>query len=85
MYYVYVLRSRDVPKQTYVGSTSDLRRRLAEHNAGKSIHTNKSKPWELAAYLGLPEHNSAEHFEKYVKTGSGCAFANKHLLIRMGY
>ena len=44
MFYVYLLRSKTNPDQTYVGSTSDLRKRLAEHNAGKSIHTNKFKP-----------------------------------------
>jgi predicted GIY-YIG superfamily endonuclease len=32
MHYVYLLRSKSHPKQTYVGSTSDLRGRLAEHN-----------------------------------------------------
>ena len=47
MYYAYILRSENFPDQTYIGSTSDLRKRLAEHNAGKSIHTNKFKPWNL--------------------------------------
>jgi GIY-YIG catalytic domain len=40
MYYTYILRSENFPGQTYVGSTGDLRKRLAEHNGGKSIHTN---------------------------------------------
>jgi predicted GIY-YIG superfamily endonuclease len=44
MYYVYLLRSKDHPNQTYVGSTSDLRKRLAEHNAGKSIYSDRFKP-----------------------------------------
>jgi len=43
----YILRSKTHPDQTYVGSTNDLRKRLAEHNSGKSIRTNKFKPWEL--------------------------------------
>jgi putative endonuclease len=60
MCYVYILRSLEFPKQTYVGSTSDLRRRLAEHNAGKSIHTNKFKPWELAAYVAVREKSIAQ-------------------------
>jgi putative endonuclease len=50
MYYVYILRSIAQPDQTYIGSTGDLKRRLAEHNSGKSIHTNKFKPWKLEAY-----------------------------------
>ena len=55
MYYAYILRSERFPNQTYVGSTGDLRRRLAEHNAGKSTHTSKSKPWELVIYVAFQE------------------------------
>jgi predicted GIY-YIG superfamily endonuclease len=80
MYYVYILRSIDHPGQTYIGSTSDLKKRLSEHNAGKSIHTNKFKPWDLAAYIALPEKQLAEQFEGYLKSGSGRAFASRHLL-----
>jgi putative endonuclease len=40
MYYVYLLRSAAKRNETYVGSTSDLKKRLADHNSGKSIHTN---------------------------------------------
>ena len=68
MHYVYLLQSKNYPDQTYVGSTSDLRRRLTEHNAGKSIHTNKFKPWNLMAYVALPEKHLAEQFESYLKT-----------------
>jgi len=83
MHYVYLLRSTAHPKQTYVGSTGDLRRRLAEHNAGKSIHTNKFKPWGLTAYIALPEIHLAEELEKYLKSGSGRAFASRHLLAQI--
>ena len=84
MYYVYLLRNKTHPDQTYIGSTHDLRNRLAEHNAGKSIHTNKFKPWELTAYVALPEKHLAEKFERYLKSGSGRAFAKKHLLMQNG-
>jgi putative endonuclease len=80
MYYAYILRSKNFPAQTYTGSTSDLRKRLAEHNAGESIHTNKFKPWELAAYVGLPEQHLAKQLERYLKSGSGRAFAKRHIL-----
>jgi len=80
MFYVYILRSRNFPNQKYTGSTSDLRNRLAEHNAGKSIHTNKFRPWDLMAYIALPEKDLAEKFERYLKSGSGRAFAKRHLL-----
>ena len=80
MFYVYILQSKVNSNQTYVGSTADLKKRLAEHNAGKSIHTNKFKPWELAAYVALIDRAHAEQFEHYLKTGSGRAFAKRHLV-----
>jgi putative endonuclease len=80
VYYVYLLRSETHPDQTYIGSTHELRARLAQHNAGKSIHTNKFKPWDLMAYVALPDKLRAETFERYLKTGSGRAFAKRHLV-----
>jgi RHS repeat-associated protein len=59
MYYAYILRSERFPNQTYVGSTGDLPRRLAEHNAGKSTHTSKFKPWELVIYVAFQEQRTA--------------------------
>ena len=82
MYYAYILQSKDFPNQTYIGSTGDLRSRLSQHNAGKSIHTNKFKPWVLVAYVALPEKHLAEQLENYLKSGSGRAFAQKHLLMK---
>jgi predicted GIY-YIG superfamily endonuclease len=82
MFYVYILQSKTHTRQTCIGSTEDLRSRLSEHNAGKSIHTNKFKPWELAAYVALPEKQLAEKFEKYLKSGSGRAFAKRHMFIQ---
>ncbi|HEV2522415.1 MAG TPA: GIY-YIG nuclease family protein [Candidatus Acidoferrales bacterium] len=84
MYYVYILRSGVRPDQTYVGSTGDLKKRLAEHNAGKSVHTNKFKPWDPTAYVALPEKYLAEKFKRYLESGSGRAFANRHLLKQSG-
>jgi putative endonuclease len=84
MHYVYLLRSKTHPNETYIGSTSDLRKRLAEHDAGKSIHTNKFKPWNSKAYIALPEKQLAEQFERNLKSGSGRAFAKRHLLMDNG-
>src|SRR5579871_2055326 len=38
MWYVYIIRSANFPEQEYIGATGDLKRRLPEHNAGKSAH-----------------------------------------------
>ncbi len=78
MHYVYLLRSVNAPDQKYSGVTDDLKKRLAEHNRGQSIHTNKFKPWELVAYVAFVDRSKAESFEKYLKHGSGHAFARKH-------
>lgn len=57
----------------------DVKRRLEEHNAGKSIHTNKFRPWKLVSYTAFVDKFKAEKFEAYLKTSSGRAFAKKRL------
>jgi predicted GIY-YIG superfamily endonuclease len=80
MHYVYILRSRGDQEQTYVGATADLRRRLGEHNSGKSRHTARRGPWTLEVALAFRSQQAAEAFESYLKTGSGRAFAKRHFL-----
>ena len=79
MYYVYLLRSRANPKKTYVGMTDDVDKRLAKHNAGGSPHTARFRPWELVATIGVCSKTKAAALERYLKSGSGHAFAHKHL------
>jgi predicted GIY-YIG superfamily endonuclease len=79
MFYVYLLRSETFPNQIYVGFTEDLRQRLKGHNAGKSTHTAKYRPWILETYLAFSDRTQALDFERYLKTASGIAFANKRL------
>lgn len=81
MHYVYIIRSLTDEARTYTGATGDLKQRLADHNAGKSTHTAKYMPWELAFYAGFPDKMLAYEFEKYLKSHSGRAFANKRLLL----
>ena len=78
VHYVYVLANEDDPARFYVGVTTDPERRLHEHNTGKSIHTNKYKPWELSVCIGFADRTKALRFERYLKSGSGRAFARKH-------
>jgi putative endonuclease len=61
------------------GATSDLKQRLPDHNAGKSTHTAKFKPWKLVWYCAFPDKYKALEFEKYLKSHSGRAFAKKRL------
>ena len=57
MHYVYLLESETSPGKRYVGLTADLKRRLAEHNAGKSAHTPKYAPWRLVTYVAFSNVN----------------------------
>ena len=79
MWYVYILRSIASPEQEYTGATADLRQRFKDYNAGKSKHTAKHVPWELACYIALPNKYRALELEKYLKSHSGRAFAKKRL------
>lgn len=79
MYYVYLLRSVSHPDQRDIGFTEDLRKRLQVHNDGGSPHTSKYKPWQLVTDLAFSDKSQALDFERYLKSGSGHAFANKRL------
>ena len=79
MYYVYLLRSVKYPEQTYIGFSTDLKKRFKAHNAGQSIHTAKYKPWQLVTYLAFDSEKKAREFEKYLKSHSGMAIASKRL------
>ena len=79
MKYVYLIRSLAVPNQRYVGVTTNLEDRLRAHNAGKSPHTSKYPPWELVTHVCFTDDQRAIDFERYLKSGSGHAFANKRL------
>jgi predicted GIY-YIG superfamily endonuclease len=79
MRYVYILQSELDPERYYTGLTDDLDRRLEEHNAGKSIHTNKFKPWKIKTYIAFSDYKKAEEFEAFLKTGNGRQFIKKRL------
>jgi predicted GIY-YIG superfamily endonuclease len=79
MHYVYLLQSQAFVDQRYVGPTYDLKQRLAEHNSGKSPYTSKFAPWKLVTYVAFSDSRKAENFERYLKSGSGHAFAKKRL------
>jgi putative endonuclease len=78
VHYVYILESVNEPNQSYVGRTDDLRSRVADHNAGKSSHTAKYRPWNLVCYHAFADKQHAIDFERYLKTGSGREFRRRH-------
>ena len=79
MKYVSILQSEVDLEKFYVGCTTDLDRRLEEHNAGHSIHTNKFKPWKIKTYVAFSDYEKADDFEVFLKTGNGRIFAKKRL------
>lgn len=76
--FVYVLRTRDGSKRPYVGVTSNVPERFAAHNRGDSPHTSKYGPWELVVSIEFADERQALEFERYLKSGSGRAFAKRH-------
>ena len=79
MFYVYLIESVAAEGQRYVGATADLKVRLQQHNAGQSAHTAKYKPWRIVSYVAFSNRAKADAFERYLKSGSGHAFAAKRL------
>ena len=76
--FVYVLESLADPGRPYIGLTSHVRERLEAHNAGRSVHTARHKPWRLVAAIEFADETAANRFERYLKSGSGRAFARRH-------
>jgi putative endonuclease len=77
MFYVYLIQSIIHPEQKYIGHTDNLKERLDTHNSGSSIYTKPYRPWKLVMCLGFEDKLKATAFEKYLKSGSGNAFAKK--------
>ena len=75
---VYVLKSANPTADYYIGLTHDLRARLADHNAGRCPHTARYLPWLPHVTIELPDERRAVAFERYLKSGSGRAFAKRH-------
>jgi len=77
--FVYVLKNRDSQARYYTGLTSNVSRRLAEHNQGSRSCTARCGPWSLDVVIEFADERRAVAFERYLKSGSGVAFAQRHL------
>ncbi|HEX7793654.1 MAG TPA: GIY-YIG nuclease family protein [Vicinamibacterales bacterium] len=76
--FVYIIRSDTDPRRHYVGVTGNVDDRLEWHNHGPSGHTVHYRPWSLLVVVEFPTEIAAIRFEKYLKSGSGRAFATHH-------
>ncbi len=69
-FYVYLLKSKEY-NEVYVGSTSNLVRRVKEHNLGLNRSTKPYKPWRLIYYEACLNKQDAKRRESYLKTNQG--------------
>ena len=76
--FVYILRSESEPTRHYVGTAADVDERLEWHNGGPCGYTLNHRPWRVIISTEFPDEQSAVRFEKYLKSGSGRAFAKRH-------
>jgi len=79
---VYLLQSVHCPRRRYVGVTSNLDLRLAQHNAGNCQPTMMHRPWKVEVAISFVDHSMALEFEQYLKSGSGREFSRRHFLPR---
>ncbi len=78
MYYTYILKSAKSGR-FYTGATNDLRKRLSQHNDGKSNFTKKDKPYELIYYEACKNRDDAFGREEFLKSGLGKRYINSRL------
>jgi predicted GIY-YIG superfamily endonuclease len=80
VWYVYFLELGNA--DIYVGSTDDLKRRFASHQA-RHVHSTKAYlPAALKSYVAVQTEEHARELETYFKSGSGKAVALKRLIRR---
>ncbi len=78
MYYVYILQNES--QDLYFGSTDNLKRRLEEHQTGKSRYT-KGTIWELIYYEAYKAESDARTREQKLKLhGQAKAHLKKRIL-----
>jgi putative endonuclease len=78
MWYVYLLQCADYT--IYTGCTTNIERRIYEHNSHKIHYTRDKAPVVLLTYVAFKDKYKAFEFERYLKSGSGISFRNRHLV-----
>jgi len=70
MFYVYILKSES-DKKRYIGSTSNLDRRLSQHNLGQVLSTKNRRPFVLLYKEIFNTEEEARLRERFFKTHKG--------------
>jgi putative endonuclease len=68
-YYVYVLENKN--REMYIGYTTNLEKRVSEHNHGRNRSTKSGRPWHIIYCEACLNINDATRREKYLKTNQG--------------
>ena len=77
MFYTYILKNKN--GRLYTGYTTDLRKRLKEHNDRKSKYTSYTGPYELIYYEACLNEDDARSREVFLKSGYGKRYINLRL------
>ena len=94
MYWIYVLECSN-DQSWYIGYTSNLKKRLVEHQSGYGSETTKKKimgaqqrgealRWKLIYCEGYLDIKDAKGREVFLKSGSGRRFLKKQLKNYLG-
>jgi putative endonuclease len=78
MHYTYVLLS-GADGKLYIGATSDLRKRLRLHAAGRVRSTAPRRPLKLLYYEACLSADDAYRRERFLKSGRGGRFLRTRL------
>ena len=78
MFYTYVLKSKK-DGELYIGFSSDLKKRLEEHNKGLVDITKHRRPFELVYYEACRNKEKALAREKSLKTGFGRSYLKRRI------
>jgi len=82
-YYVYILKSL-VDNNFYTGYTTNLKKRIQEHNDGLSKSTKNRRPFELIYFEGSKNIKDAIRREKYLKTTYGKRYIKNRIKNYLG-
>ena len=79
MIIVYALKNK-INEEVYIGITSSINRRIAEHNSGKNRYTKAFMTWFIFYTEEHPDYSAARIREKYFKSAAGKRFLKDSML-----
>lgn len=83
MYYVYIIQSIS-DKTFYTGFTTNLNKRIDDHNRKYEFSTKSGAPFSLIYYEWCLNKSDAIAREKYLKSGMGKKYIRNRLKVYLG-